>query len=182
MPAAVAFRYARALADLAAQPGADPEAVMHDLEAFEQALAAAPHLRTAMQSPAVPPPRKRAVVTHVAKLMALSDLARRFLMVLVDHHRTALIADIREAFESVLDQRLGLVRADVESAREMNEQARRELLDALAQITGKQSRARFSVRPELLGGVVARIGSTVYDGSLRGQLSALQQRLAGAEG
>ena len=179
MPAALAFRYARALA---AQPGAaaDPEAVAREMEAFAGALAESELLRNALGSPAVPPPRKRAVVARLARTLPLSDLVRRFLLVLIDHRRMALVAQIREAFETVVDERRGVVRVEVLSARELAPQQRQEVLAELGRLTGRQPRASFSVRPELIGGVVARIGSTVYDGSVRGQLEALKKRLAGA--
>ena len=129
----------------------------------------------------MPPPRKRAVVNRLARMLPLSSVVRRFLLVVVDHRRTHLLADILEAFETVMDERLGVVRADVSSAHELTSGQRDELLAGLARITGKQARARFSIRPDLIGGVVARIGSTVYDGSVRGQLQALKHRLAGVE-
>lgn len=183
MPGALAFRYARALADLASAPAAavDPEAVTRDLLLFEQTLFAFNALKNALQSPTVPPRRKQAVVTQLAGMLPLSDLVRRFLLVIVGHRRTPLLPDIREAFESVVYERLGVVRVDVASARELAPGQRQELLAELSQLTGKEARARFRVRPELIGGVVARIGSTVYDGSVQGQLETLRQRLSAVE-
>jgi F-type H+-transporting ATPase subunit delta len=181
MPNALAFRYARALADLAMKPGAAaPQAVTGDLEKFEQALAVSPDLRNAVQSPAVPRARKHAVLRHLAKDLSLMDLVRRFVMVLIDHRRVALIGEIREAFEAVVDERHGVVRVDVISARELAASQREALLREFSRATGKQARARFEVSGELIGGVVARVGSTVFDGSVRGQLEALKQRMAGA--
>jgi F-type H+-transporting ATPase subunit delta len=181
MPRALAFRYARALADLVLETGsaADPGAVTAEIESFERALEACPDLRLALASPTVPPARKRAVVGRLAKTLPLSSLVVRFLYVLIDHRRAALLADVREAFEAVVDERLGIVRADVASARALSPAQRERILAALARLTGKQARARFRVDQSLIGGVVARIGSTVYDGSILGQLHGLKQRLAG---
>lgn len=178
MPNALAFRYARALAGAA--ESADPLSVMHDLEAFESVLASSRDLHTALQSPAVPPARKRAVVGRLAKALSLSDLARRFLMVLIDHRRTALLGGVREAFESVVDERLGVARVDVVSARELTAAQRSAVAAEVGRVTGKQARAQFSIREDLIGGVVARVGSTVFNGSVRCQLEALKRRLAGA--
>jgi F-type H+-transporting ATPase subunit delta len=182
MPAALASRYARVLADLAMKPGAgvDPHAVMHEIEAFEEALGASHDLRTALESPAIPPGRKRAVIARLAKTLPLSSLVRRFLAVLVDHRRTSLLPEIRPAFEAVMDERLGVVRVDVVSARELTAAQREDLAASVGRLSGKRARAHFAVREELLGGAVARVGSTVFDGSVRGQLEALKQRLAGA--
>jgi F-type H+-transporting ATPase subunit delta len=179
MPAALAFRYARALADLAHQPGVDPEAVGRELIAFTGAIAGSADLQVILASPAVPPARKRAVISGLAPVVGISDLMRRFLIVVADHHRMSLLADVSEAFELVMDERLGVVRADVSSARELTPAQRAEVIAELARITGKNARARFSIEESLIGGLTARIGSTVYDGSVRGQLELLQQQLAG---
>jgi F-type H+-transporting ATPase subunit delta len=182
MPGALAFRYGRALADLALAPGAalEPAAIAAEIELFGQALAECRDLQIALESPSVPPARKRAVVARLAGLLPFSDLVRRFLCVLIDHRRTELIHEVREAFEAVVDERLGIVRAEVVSARQLAEPARQEIVDTLTLLTRQQARVRFRVEDGLIGGVVARIGSTVYDGSIRGQLQGLQQKLAGA--
>lgn len=177
MPSALAFRYARALADLA--PATLAEAVSNELNAFVRAMHASGDLRTVIQSPAVPRQRKRSVVTRLTKMLPLSDVVRRFLLVVIDHRRAGLLADIREAFELVVDERQGVVRADIRSARELGEAERKELAGSLGRLTGKKIRAFFHVEPALIGGAVARIGSTVYDGSVSGQLEAIKVRLAG---
>jgi F-type H+-transporting ATPase subunit delta len=181
MPEAVASRYAGVLADLATKPGStlEPQRVVEELETFENAFAASAGLRRVLLAPAVPPVRKRAVITELARAMELSDLVKRFLFVLIDHRRTELLPEIREAFESEMDERLGVVRVDVASARELTAAQRERLAAGLARLTGKQARTRFNVEPELIGGVVARIGSTVYDGSVRGQLEDLKRQLTG---
>jgi F-type H+-transporting ATPase subunit delta len=182
MPSALAFRYGRVLADLAFAPGQkwDAAAMAAELASFEQAMQENRNLTIALESPAVPPARKRAVVAQLAALLPLSDLVRRFLCVLIDHRRTALIGEAREAFGAVVDERLGIVRAEVASARPLSESERQEITGSLSQLTRKQAVARFRVEDALIGGVVARIGSTVYDGSIRGQLQGLRQKLAGA--
>jgi F-type H+-transporting ATPase subunit delta len=101
-------------------------------------------------------------------------------MVLIDHRRPALLGGVREAFESVTDERLGVARVDVVSARELTLAQRGAIVAEVGRVTGRQARAQFSIREDLIGGVVARVGSTVFDGSVRGQLEALKHRLAGA--
>jgi F-type H+-transporting ATPase subunit delta len=181
MPAAIASRYARALADLLMRPasGLEPERAVAELESFAGALKTSGQLQHVLLSPAVPPPRKRALVTRLVAGLELSDLTKRFLYVLVDHRRIALLADVREAFETEIDQRRGLVRVDAASARELTAAQQEGLARELSRLTGQRPRLRFSIQPDLLGGLVARVGSTVYDGSVRGQLAVLRARLAG---
>ncbi len=181
MPRALAFRYARALADLVLEPGSAAEAqgVAAEMESFDRTLKAWTDLRLVLESPTVPAARKRAVVGRLAESLPLSDLVRRFLFVLIDHRRVALLGDVREAFQAVMDERSGLVRADVVSARLLGPEERGRILATLGRLTGREARADFRVENGLVGGVVARVGSTVYDGSIRGQLQGLKQRLTG---
>ncbi len=183
MPTALAFRYARALADVVAAPGSgiDEQTVHEEIGRFERVLSESAALRTVLESPAVSAQAKRAVVARLAGELPVSSLVRRFLCVLVDHRRGTLVGDVRQAFEEVMDERLGISRAEVISARPLDAPQQQEIVTGLARLTGRQARARFRVEESLIGGVVARIGSTVYDGSIRGQLDAIQQRLAGVE-
>jgi F-type H+-transporting ATPase subunit delta len=179
---AVATRYAKALADVttAASAGLRPEDALRELRAFESALDASRELQNALMTPAVPGSRKRAVVGRLADLLKLSTIARNFLFVLIDHRRIALLGAILQSFELIVDERLGFARAEVSSSRELTETQRGAINAQLEHITGKRIRMRFAVDPALIGGVVARIGSTVYDGSVRGQLQTLGRRLSTA--
>jgi len=95
-----------------------------------------------------------------------------------DHGRAAAMTQIIEAVDTILDERLGFVRAQVRSAFELNIQEQAELSGNLGQLVGSRVRMRFVVDPDLIGGVTARIGSRVYDGSVRGQLAAMRTRLS----
>lgn len=183
MPSAVAVRYARALVDLVLEPGAEvrPQAILQELDAFQDLLAASPALRNVLLSPAVRAAQKRALVSELVRRLGWSDLLRRFLLVVIDRRRVNLLGEIREAVETTLDERLGVVRADVTSARELEPAQRDAVAQALARLTGRQPRPRFRVDPELIGGLVVRVGSTIYDGSVRGRLEGLRKRLAGVE-
>ena len=179
---AVATRYASALADVvtAAASPLRPEAAVAELRSFEAALRSSAELHNALTTPAVPGSRKKAVVGRIADVLQLSRIARNFLFVLVDHRRIAALSEIINTFEVIVDERLGYARAEVATARELTDTQRATLTRVLERVTGKSIRPRFSVDASLIGGVVARIGSTVYDGSLRGQLDSLERRL-GAE-
>jgi len=135
-------------------------------------------LSNALVTPSVPAPRKKAVVGRIADLLKLSRLSRNFLFVLVDRRRIASLAQIIQSLEQVLDERLGFARVEVISARDLSEEQRGALAAQLERITGKRIRMQLTVDESLIGGAVARVGSTVYDGSVRGQLHTLERRMA----
>ena len=177
---AVAARYAHALADVVTA-GSSPlraEDAVAQLRAFEATLRSSPELSNALATPAVPAARKRAVIGRIAGLLNLSRIARNFLFVLVDHRRMASLPEIIHSFELVVDERLGFARAEVAAAGELTEAQRTAVLTQLERLTGKRIRARYAVDGALIGGVTVRIGSTVYDGSVRGQLDSLEHRLS----
>src|SRR5277367_2399872 len=118
MRSAVASRYAKAFVDVAAAPGSksDPAAILVQLRAIGQAIAASAELRAALLSPAVPPARKRAVVSRILGPLGLDRQTQNFLFVVIDHRRVAEFPAIVDAFEVLLDERLGFVRADVQTA------------------------------------------------------------------
>lgn len=177
---AVASRYANALADVvtAASSPVRPEIALAELQAFETTLRYSPELQNALITPGVPAGRKKAVVTRIADALELSRIPRNLLFVLIDHRRIASLAGIIQTLEVVLDERLGFARAEVSSPRELTAEQQTALNSRLEQLTGKRIRMRFAVDDSLIGGVVARIGSTVYDGSVRGELAALERRLS----
>lgn len=180
MPEAVAQRYAHALADAVLSPGSSLEGsqAVGELRAFRDIMNSSAEMRNVMLSPAIPNSRKRAVVDRLSGVIPLSKLVRNFLFVLVDRRRADSLDEISAAFETELDRRLGFVRAEVTSAIPLNERQQTELQEALSRVAGKNVRCTFAVDPDLIGGVVARIGSTVYDGSVRTQLQSLGERLA----
>jgi len=97
--------------------------------------------------------------------------------VAADRGRIGQLSEIREAFETLLDQRLGFMRAEVTSAQTLDASQRERLEAQLTRISGKSIRPFYAVDAALVGGVIARIGSTVYDGSVRGQLESLRRKL-----
>jgi F-type H+-transporting ATPase subunit delta len=180
MLSAVASRYAKALVDVAAAPGSasDPAAILGQLRAVAQAIGDSPELRIALLSPAVPPSRKRAIVARALAPLGLSKQALNFLFVVIDHRRVGEFSAIVDAFEELLDERLGFVRADVLSAKPLAGAQQAGLEAEISRMSGRKAKLKFSIDPALIAGVVARIGSTVYDGSVRGQLDTLRLKLA----
>lgn len=185
MLSVVASRYARALVDVVMEPSSSvkPEAALSQLRAIEGLIAASPELRNVLLSPAVAPARKRAVITKLTESpldpsARPSKQVRNFLFVVIDHRRVAEFSSIVDAFEAVLDERLGYVRADVLTARELTPVQQATLESEVSRVAGKKAKLKFSIEPALIAGVVARIGSTVYDGSVSGQLDRLRVKLA----
>jgi len=111
--------------------------------------------------------------------MGVHPLAQNFLAVVLEHDRFVLLGEIVEAFELLLNERMGIVVAEVSSARELGDAEKQALETALRQRTGKQVQMSYSLDPALIGGVTAQVGSTIYDGSVRGQLERLRAELAG---
>ena len=179
MPTAVAGRYAKALADAVLAPGSGAEATqtLAELKAFEQMVQSSQELRNVLLSPAVSNSRKRAVVARFAATLRVSTLIRNFVFVVVDRRRADLLGEMAAAFEAAIDERMGVVRAEVQSAAPLNDKQRGALERELSRLAKKQVRCEFSIDPALIGGVLARIGSTVYDGSVRSQLESLRERL-----
>src|SRR6266403_257538 len=179
MPAAVASRYARALVDvvLARTSQLEPDRVREDLHSFERALADSPELSHVLASPAIAKARKRAVIARLGQTLGVSAVARNFLYVLIDHRRTAELSGIIAAFEKMVDERLGILQVEVTAAQELKTPQQAELVRQLEAMTGKRVVLNLQTDSELVGGLVVRLGSTVYDGSVRGQLEALAREL-----
>lgn len=180
MPSAVSFRYARALVDVVTSPGAgDPRILTAQLREFEELLQQNAELKILFTTPAIPLKKKLAVLSEIARKMDLRAVAQNFLSVVLEHERFSVLGEIVEAFELLLNERLGIVVAQVSSARALGDAEKQELEKALRERTGKQVQLSFSLDSELIGGVIAQVGNTIYDGSVRGQLERLRQELAG---
>jgi F-type H+-transporting ATPase subunit delta len=173
---ALASRYAAALADVALEQKS-AERVKGDLHSFAEALSSSSDLRNVLLSPAISAEAKRSAIARLAEVMNLAPAVRNFVYLLIDHRRTEMLGEIREAFETELNARMGIAEAQVTSAQKLGEPERRELIAALERRTGKKIEARFGEDGSLVGGAVVRVGSTVYDGSVRERLTRLRAQL-----
>jgi F-type H+-transporting ATPase subunit delta len=171
-----AERYAAALADVAVERK-NSETIKRNLAAFVEAFSSIADLRNALKSPALNAEVKRKVIAEIARKMGLDDAVRNFIYLVVDHRRTEILPEMEEAFLSELNERLGIVDAEVTSAHELNDDEKRQLSTALEQRTGKKVEARFQIDGAVLGGAVVQLGSTIYDGSVRDQLKRLREQL-----
>ncbi len=183
MLSAIGNRYARALVDVITAPGftLDPKKALEELRSVEALVRESETLRTALLSPAVSPSRKRAVVGKLLAPMNISKAVRNFVFVVIDHRRVHQFASIVEAFDRQLDERLGFIRGDVTSAAALTNLQRADLEAELSRLSGRKAKIDYVVNPALIGGVVARVGAKVYDGSVRGQLEKLRVKLASGQ-
>ena len=179
MVSVIASRYASALVDVVTAPGAKiaGAAAIQQLRDIEAAVNSSSQLRGILQNPAISRARKRAVIGRIAQAVEIAPQIKNFLFVAADRGRIGQLSEIREAFEMLLDQRLGFMRAEVTSAQTLDASQRQRLEAQLTRISGKSIRPFYAVDAALVGGVIARIGSTVYDGSVRGQLESLRRKL-----
>jgi F-type H+-transporting ATPase subunit delta len=184
MASALAYRYARALVDIVLQPGSPlkPEDAVAQLQAASKMVTESAELRNALLTPAISHSRKRAVMGKLLEELGASQIIRNFVFVVIDHRRIGMLDEMREAFELALEERLGFARAEVVSATPIDAERSAQLETELSRLTGKRMRLRFALDPELLGGATARIGSTLYDGSLRGQLQQMRRELTKQSG
>jgi len=176
--ASVSRRYARALVDAILAQKIDADIARLQLRSIGQAVHDSDDLRRVWESPAVPPVQKRAVLDGIVKQMTVAKPIRNFIAILIDNRRIAMLDDIVRQFENELDNQLGFVEAEISSARTLTPGEKRDLENKVERLTSKKVRARYALDPQLLGGVSVRVGSTIYDGSVRGQLEKMRQDLS----
>ena len=182
MPSRVSLQYARALVDAllgqrAGVPASAAKSIPAELEVFHALLAENAELRILFSTPAIPTSKKQAVLTELAARLELTPLTRNFLNVVIQHDRMNLLGEISAAVRTLLDERLGMAVAEITTVRPLDDAEKQELAEALRARTGREVRIRYSLDPSLIGGVLARVGSTIYDGSVRGQLERLRAGL-----
>jgi len=176
--ASVTITYARAFADAVLGAHLDPARTLREAQALTQLVSESKELREVWETPAIPAAQKRAVLDAIAAREEFSRPVRNFVAVLIDHGRTPFLAPIVKQFELELDRRMGFAEAEITTARELSEEERRELESQVEKLTGKKVRARYLRDVSLLGGAVVRSGSTIYDGSVSGQLERIRQALS----
>ncbi len=176
--AAVQSRYARAFADVVFERRLDVNGVLQQLRALVDVLASSEPLRRVWENPAIPAEQKRRLLDAIVARADISREVRNFAAVLIDHRRIEQLGDIARQVETELDLRLGLAEAHVTSSRALDSEEQRALELRLQEMTGRRVRAHYTTDPALLGGAVVKVGSTIYDGSVRGQLQRMKEQLA----
>ena len=174
----VARRYAVALAD--AITGREEQlAVQHELTSWAEIIDLHPQLKQVLSDPTIPYEPKRTVLQDLIRRTKVRPSTANFLNLLLKNQRLAEIGEINKRFASVVDERSGVVAVSVTTARPVSDATKTDIQQRLGAITGKDVRLTFATDEEILGGMITRIGSTVYDGSIRNQLKQMEQRLVG---
>jgi F-type H+-transporting ATPase subunit delta len=173
-----AVRYARALFDVTLADGKDLAAAGRELSEFTRLLTSNTALSRVLTNPAIPASRKRNVVAElIAKAGALQSAVVKLLLLLAERDRLALLPDVADAYDTRLMDHLKVVRAEVVTAMDLPPDRIAALKQNLAAATGRDVQLSARVDPDLIGGAVARIGGTVYDGSLARQLERIRETL-----
>lgn len=171
-----ATRYARAL--LSALNKFEGEEADHFLQSMRQAMEEEPGTRDFLLDPAIPRSTRKAVLVSLAQESGMSRKMANFLAAVVDHNRVSLLPAIAEVFHEERERSLGIVPAELTTAMPLAEELKERAQRALSKVTGREVQLVFKVEPRLIGGAVAKVGSIVYDGSLRTHLMHLRSRMA----
>jgi F-type H+-transporting ATPase subunit delta len=173
---ASAARYAKALFDVAISEST-PEQAEKELTAFSDVVRAHAELRQALGNPAIPAASKRGVVSQILDRLQPSSPVRKLLLLLAERDRLELLPDLVAVFHERVMEHLKVVQAEVTTAAPLPPEQTAQLQQRLGSMIGRSVTLTTKVDPALIGGMVTRIGSTVYDGSVATQLAALRQRL-----
>jgi F-type H+-transporting ATPase subunit delta len=171
------MQYAKAFADIAIAQGA-PQTAVKQLADFGEAFVESPELRNFLGSPAADTQAKHRVIDKIIAQQGAGRIVRNFLFVILDHHRAHMLPEIIASVQEVVRQRQGIAEAEVSSAVELSSAQKTELAKTLSRLSGKRIESKYSLDPALLGGALARVGDTIYDGSLRSRLAEMRMRLA----
>jgi F-type H+-transporting ATPase subunit delta len=176
--ASVASTYARAFADVVFSAHLDANRAVAGLREIARLLAESADLRRVWENPAVPAEQKRRLLDAIVQREDIDKPVRNLVAVLMDHRRVQFLERIIEQLEKELDARMGFAEAQFSSARELSEAEKRALEVEIEKTTGKKVRARYALDPSLLGGAMVRVGSTIYDGSVKGQLEKIREAMS----
>jgi F-type H+-transporting ATPase subunit delta len=176
--ASVASTYARAFADVVLSAHLDADRCIAELRTISALLAESAELRRVWENPAIPAEQKRRVLDVIAERDGVLMQVRNLVAVLIDHRRIHFLEPITRQLEKELDARLGFAEAEITSARELGAAEKREFEAQVGKLTGKKVRARYEQDASLLGGAVVRLGSTIYDGSVKGQLERIKEAIS----
>jgi len=172
-----ANRYAKALFDVAVTENADLATIARDLSEVTEMLKTSPDLQLNLSRGSVTDAQRQKLMEAISKAMSLSVPVTKTLVLLARSGKMNLIPEMSASYRERLLSHQNVVRAEVTSAAPLSPEKTQALAESLAKVTGKKVEISASVDPDLLGGVVARIGSTVYDGSVKTQLTRMRQEL-----
>ncbi len=174
---AFAARYARAFADVVLDTRLDPAEAEQQLNDFASTFAGSKDLREVLLNPSIPTGKRVSILDAVNRRIGCGPKVRNFLAVLISHERLAALDEVIEEFRLEMNRRLSISDAEVVTARPLEDQERAKLERDVAGLAGTRVNATFRQDKSLIGGAIVRIGSTIYDGSVRGRLERLKERL-----
>jgi F-type H+-transporting ATPase subunit delta len=177
--AAFVARYARAFADVVTAEKLDTAALDRQMDDFLATWDASVELRELFANPAVAVPQKIAVLDKMNAKLKLQKELRNLLAVLIKNDRIGEVKDVAAAYRVEMQERRGIRPVEIVTAHELDEKDRASLVDGVSKLAGAQIQASFKLDKSILGGTVVRIGSTVYDGSVRGRLERLKAVISG---
>jgi F-type H+-transporting ATPase subunit delta len=172
-------RYARAFADVVSEEKLDTAALDRQMDDFLATWDGSVELRALFANPAVAVEQKVAVLDKLNATLGLQKQSRNLLAVLIKNDRIGEVREVIEAWRAEMQERQGIRQVEIVTARELNEQDRTGLVAGVGKLAGGRVQANFKLDKSILGGTVVRIGSTVYDGSLRGRLERLKAAISG---
>jgi F-type H+-transporting ATPase subunit delta len=175
--AVFAARYARAFADVVSDAKLNPSEVAQQLEDFAATFAASKDLRELLLNPSIPTQKRVSILDAVNTRVGCGPKVRNFLAVLISHERLDTLSEILEEYRLEMNRRLSISDAEVVTARPLADEERAKLEGQVAELAGTRVSATFRQDKTLIGGAIVRIGSTIYDGSVRGRLERLKERL-----
>ncbi len=175
--AAFVARYANAFADVVTSAKLDSAAIDVQLSDFLGTWEGSPELREFFVNPAIPAIEKVGILDKLNVKLGLQKELRNLLAVLIDNGRIGHVSEVGQAYRRILQERLGIRQAEIVTARALDEKERLELVAEIGKLAGSRIEASFKLDASILGGTVVRIGSTVYDGSVRGRLERLKEAL-----
>jgi len=176
--AAFVSRYANAFLDVVTSAKLDTAAIESQLADFLGTWQGSPELREFFVNPSIPTPQKVRILDKLNEKLKLQKELRNLLAVLIDNDRIGSVNEVAQAYRKVLQERLGIRQAEVVTARELSAAEQTSLLAEIGKMAGSRIDASFRLDKSILGGTIVRIGSTVYDGSVRGRLDRLKEALA----
>ncbi|MFQ5790387.1 MAG: ATP synthase F1 subunit delta [Acidobacteriota bacterium] len=173
----IAGRYARALLQVVLDKGEDPERVEDDLGEVHGLLETEPELARFLTSPAVPAEKRGALVDRLLEDFDVNPYSAKLLRLLAAKERMALLGLVRERYREALDEHLKIVSAEVTTAHRLTDGQKETLASQLRALTGKSVRLQIREDPDLLGGLVVRIGNRIYDASVVSQLQRFKRHV-----
>ena len=178
--ATVTNTYARAFVDVVIDRKLNAAKTLAEVQSISALVGSSKELKEVWEAPSIPPEQKKKLLDAIAAKAGTSREVRNFIAVLIDKGRINFLAAIVKQFEQDLNQRLGFAVAEITSARDLSDQERRALESEVEKLTGKKVRANYAKDASILGGAVVKIGSTIYDGSVKGQLEKIREQLSGS--